>query len=80
MNSQLNTKQADCVMTSPRIGLSPEIFASVFPFHLALDREQKIIQVSHVLPRICPGLAVGSQFEDYFRIKRPNIGIEPNAI
>ena len=67
-------------MAFPRFGLSPELFGTLFPFHLAFGRNMEIVQVGAVLQRICVGLSAGSQLGQHFLINRPNIQIEFDAI
>lgn len=55
----------------PPIGLPPEQFAAAFPFHLALDRELKLIQAGSTLRRICPDLESGVRLSEVFRAIRP---------
>jgi len=61
-------------------GPSPELFATLFPFHLVLDKNMEVVQVGAVLQRICTGLACGSRFEEHFQIERPNVRAEFGAI
>ena len=41
------------------LGLAPRQFASAFPFHFAVDRDFKFLQVGSSLGRICPDIRVG---------------------
>ena len=67
-------------MAFPRFSLPPELFGTLFPFHLAFDRNMEIVQVGTVLERICLGLSVGSRLGRHFQITRPNIQVEFDAI
>jgi len=67
-------------MVSPRFPLPPELFARVFPFHLAFGRDMEVVEVGEVLHRICPGLSAGSRLNHHFRITRPNIPVEFDPI
>jgi signal transduction histidine kinase len=55
------------------LGLPLELLETIFPFHLAVGRDMEILQVGDTLQRVCPGLSVGSRFEQHFRIQRPDI-------
>ena len=67
-------------MAVPRFSLPPELFGTLFPFHLAFDRNMEVVQVGTVLERISLGLSVGSRLGRHFQIKRPNIQVEFEAI
>jgi hypothetical protein len=43
----------------------------VFPFHFALDRENRIAQVGPVLARTFSDVLLGTPFAELFRPKRP---------
>jgi len=57
--------------STPTIGLPPEQFAAAFPFHLAFDRELKLIQAGATLRRICPDVQPGADLAQIFRSLRP---------
>ncbi len=67
-------------MINSAISLSPDLLAEIFPFHLAIDREWKVVQSGKVLQRICPGLNPNSHFEQYFQIQRPTTTFSFEAI
>ncbi|AKG22084.1 response regulator [Calothrix sp. 336/3] len=55
-----------------QFSLDFEQFASLFPFHLVINREMKIIQIGQVLQRIFEPLnLLGSPLDIYFQINRP---------
>ena len=54
-----------------KIGLSPDQFANAFPFHIAFDSSLTLSQVGSSLLLLCPDIAEGSSFDDYFIIERP---------
>jgi PAS domain S-box-containing protein len=60
-------------MSSPSIGLPPEIFADAFPFHLALDRQLRIVQIGASLRRLEPELAIGQPLDQAFQIAHPRV-------
>lgn len=57
-------------MTSPTaISLTPALFAEAFPFHIAVDRELRILQTGRSLQRLIPAAAPGTQLADVFRLQ-----------
>lgn len=58
-------------MTDSAICLPATLLADVFPFHLAVNQEKKLLQIGKALQRICPELSLGSLFEEHFHIQRP---------
>jgi two-component system, NtrC family, sensor kinase len=68
-------------MVSPAFSSPSLIFTKAFPFHLAFRRwETEIVHLGDVLARICPELSLGSSLKEHFRIERPNIPLEFDAI
>ena len=55
----------------PTIGLTPDLFAKAFPFHLVLDRSMKLLQAGSTLQRVCPDVRPGVDFDRIFRISLP---------
>ncbi len=53
------------------VSLSANAFASVFPFHIAFDRELRIVQTGASLRQVCPGIAAGDLLTRWFRVERP---------
>ncbi len=53
------------------ISLPPEQFAAAFPFHIAVDRELRLVQVGSTLRRICRDLQPGICLLQLFRLIRP---------
>jgi PAS domain S-box-containing protein len=47
------------------------VLARAFPFHFALDRENRFVQVGPVLARTFPDVEVGVPFDGVFRVTRP---------
>jgi two-component system sensor histidine kinase/response regulator len=62
------------------LGLTPASLSKAFPFHLALDREGRVLQTGAVLRRLCPGLVEGSLAEAGIRIHDPKIPLDYQAI
>jgi len=62
------------------LGLTPASLAQAFPFHLALDRQGRVLQTGDVLRRLCPQLAEGSRAEASIRIRDPKIALDYRAI
>ncbi len=67
-------------MTDFTISLPPNLLADIFPFHLAVNQEWKLVQVGKVLQRICPEIEIGSQFAQYFQIQQPTTTLNFEAI
>jgi signal transduction histidine kinase len=56
---------------------SPDLFATLFPFHLVLDRALRIIQVGPVLHRLYPFMLSEHQdLHEHFRIKTPQNAVD----
>ncbi len=71
----------DRVIESKQFSLNPDQFAALFPFHLVIDRDMKIVQAGGVLQRILePILMLGSFLEEHFQINRPNCPVNFAAI
>jgi PAS domain S-box-containing protein len=62
------------------LGLPPALLAKAFPFHLALDRQNKVLQTGAVLSRLCPGLVEGSPAEASIGIHDPEIPFDYQTI
>ncbi len=62
------------------IGLSPSLFALLFPFHLVLDTGLAVVQIGATLQRLLPSLIPGTRVEQHFRIARPVIPLTYAAI
>ena len=60
-----------CQSAFPQVGLPPEQFAAAFPFHLALNRELRLVQAGSTLRRICPDVQAGASLDQLFRSIRP---------
>ncbi len=65
---------------SAPLGLTPALLAKAFPFHLALDRQGRVLQTGAVLRRLCPGLVEGSPAQASIRIHDPKIPLDYEAI
>jgi PAS domain S-box-containing protein len=60
--------------------LAPALLAKAFPFHIALDRQSRVLETGAVLARLCPGLLAGSAAEASLRIHDPKIPFDYQAI
>ena len=67
-------------MALSRLGLSPELFVTAFPFHVAFDRDMRIVQAGGVIRRLCPKLSPGSPLHQRFKISRPHVQFTFEAI
>ena len=54
-----------------RFSLSIEQFAAAFPFHFVLNAELELVQIGHVLERVCPEMRIGTRLHEHFTIDRP---------
>ncbi len=53
------------------VGLPPAEFAAAFPFHLAVDRDLRVVQAGKTLLRLCPDVRPGAALAELFRPIRP---------
>lgn len=65
---------------STQIGLAPEQFDAVFPFHFALDADLRIVQVGSSLARYCSDVTPGARFVDVFGLLRPEIPADYSSL
>jgi len=62
------------------VSIPPEILETLFPCHVALERNMEVCQAGQVITRLCPKLKSGLDFRDLFIIERPPIPAEFDAI
>jgi len=62
------------------VSIPAEILETLFPFHVALERNMEVCQAGKVITRLCPKLKPGKDFRDLFMIERPPIPVEFDAI
>ncbi|HZI03854.1 MAG TPA: hypothetical protein VEZ71_07515, partial [Archangium sp.] len=62
------------------LGLSPHQLAEVFPFHVAVDRQLRVLQYGRGLSRLFPDLTPGHTLGEYFRVARPRVALEFEAM
>jgi two-component system, NtrC family, sensor kinase len=67
-------------MSDPHLGLAPNLFAQAFPFHLVFDRNFQIQQAGDVLKRIHPEPLITTSLEEHFKILRPRVQLNFDAI
>jgi len=67
-------------MARSRLGLSPDLFVTAFPFHVVFDRDMRVLQAGRVLHRLCPKLSPGTLLHQHFEINRPHIQFTFEAI
>jgi len=67
-------------METPLVELTPEIVASVFPFHLAIDRDMNIMQAGSAIRGIDPAVVPKTPARESFLLVRPQVPFEINAI
>ncbi len=61
------------VSTTPALGLSPDQLALVFPFHVAVDAELRVVQRGPVIARLLPDLVPGAPLTASLAIRRPDV-------
>lgn len=54
--------------------------ASVFPFHIGMDRQLRLVRLGPSLQRVVADNELGRAFTEVFRICRPEIAATPDAI
>jgi PAS domain S-box-containing protein len=62
------------------LGLSPQQLAEVFPFHVAVDRQLLVLQYGRGLSRLFPDLKNGRSLGEFFRVARPRVALEFEAM
>jgi PAS domain S-box-containing protein len=67
-------------MANDSLGLTPAQLAKSFPFHLAIDRDSRVLQTGAVLRRLAPGLLAGSPAAASLSILEPKIPFHFAAI
>ncbi|MFO0904080.1 MAG: ATP-binding protein [Pirellulales bacterium] len=60
-------------MSALNLALTAEHFETLFPFHIAVDRELRIQQLGRSLSKIIAHARLGAKLGEVFRIKRPEI-------
>lgn len=61
-------------------GLSASDLTELMPFHIVFDRSLRVLQRGRVLARCCPGLGIGAQLPDHFRLVRPDRAFDESAL
>jgi len=59
--------------TPKRAGLSPSQMVNVFPFHVVMDRNLRVVQVGRSLRNLVPGACIGSHLPDLLVLRRPSV-------
>lgn len=54
--------------------IQPELFATLHPFHLLLDKDCFIMQHGHVLKRLLPDIAPGTHISQFFTVRSSCLG------
>jgi signal transduction histidine kinase len=60
-------------VTTPEFAPLPDVFATIFPFYIVLNRDLQMIHVGPVLKRLYPDILTNKDFQANFKIKRPNV-------
>ncbi|AFY92148.1 ATP-binding protein [Chamaesiphon minutus] len=72
MSFSENVTLAEYVST-PDFSPLPDVFATIFPFYIVLNRDLEIIHIGPVLKRLYPEILKYKDFKEHFEIKRPNV-------
>lgn len=72
MSFSENVTIAEYVST-PDFAPLPDVFATIFPFYMVLNRELEIVHVGPVIKRLYPEILNYKDFNKHFEIKRPNV-------
>jgi signal transduction histidine kinase len=79
MSFSENISIAEYVST-PDFSPLPDVFATIFPFYLVLNRDLEIIHIGPVIKRLYPEILSCKNFQEHFEIKRPNVVADFDAI
>jgi signal transduction histidine kinase len=67
-------------VTTPDFSPLPDVFATIFPFYIVLNRDLEMVHVGPVLKRLYPDILQNKDFRSNFQIKRPNVATDFDAI
>jgi signal transduction histidine kinase len=67
-------------VTTPDFSPLPDVFATIFPFYIVLNRDLEMVHVGPVLKRLYPDILENKDFRSNFQIKRPNVATDFDAI
>jgi signal transduction histidine kinase len=67
-------------VSTPDFSPLPDVFATIFPFYIVINRDLEIVHVGPVLKRLYPEILSHKNFEEHFEIKRPNVIADFDAI
>jgi signal transduction histidine kinase len=67
-------------ITTPDFSPLPDVFATIFPFYIVLNRDLEMVHVGPVLKRLYPDILTNKDFRSNFKIKRPNVVTDFDAI
>jgi signal transduction histidine kinase len=67
-------------VSTPEFSPLPDVFATIFPFYLVLNRDLEIIHIGPVIKRLYPEILSYKNFQQHFEIKRPNVVADFDAI
>jgi diguanylate cyclase (GGDEF)-like protein len=65
---------------STKLGLNPELLETAFPFHVAVDRQLRVVQTGASLQRLVAGPRVGESLASLFKIATPKLAITFEAL
>jgi|GEM_PF-4381285 len=67
-------------MTPEGLSLPPTAFAAAFPFHIAFDRDLRVVSWGRSLPKLIPELELGAELGGYLTQVRPRATLSYEAI
>jgi signal transduction histidine kinase len=70
MNFSENIGLAEYI-SAPEFAPLPDVFATIFPFYIILNRDLNIVHIGPVLQRLYPNIIENTSFKSYFQIDRP---------
>ena len=63
-------------MSLEMVAIDDALMREVFPFHIAFDRDLKVIQTGRALSRLMPEVQVGTALGDVLQIVTPNVPLD----
>jgi signal transduction histidine kinase len=58
-------------VSAPDFAPLPDVFATIFPFYIVLNRDLNIVHIGPVLQRLYPNIIENTSFSNHFQIDRP---------
>lgn len=67
-------------MPEPALALGPRAVIEVFPFHLAFDRQLRLVQHGRAAAKVCSNVVLGAPFASLVSLHRPRIELSFEAL